>query len=360
MKKLLIASLLVCAPLFAQNASLSATLTGAAEVPGPGDTDGIGFAVVTINGTTVNYSVLTSNISAPTLAHIHRGAAGVAGPPVVDLNINALSNGTATISQSLANEIAGNPAGFYVNVHTNDFQAGAIRGQLAAAVDAGTRTAYLPVVGKVAGANNTNFVTDLRIINHGGATANITFEYFPQAGGAAVSKTTTVNPGEQKVLDDVVGATLQTTGLGALRVTSDQNVSITARVINDLRANNLGTTGFAVPSSSLEDAKTSGTLSFLASDAAFRTNAGYFNPNSSPVTATFTARRTSDGTVLGTSTITIAPMAMSQLGIFGLIGSVPEADRAQSNFYVTWTATAPLFVYGSVVDNKTGDSVYID
>lgn len=360
MKKLLLASLLLAAPLFAQNASLSATLTGAAEVPGPGDTDGIGFAVVTVNGTSVNYSVLTSNIAAPTLAHIHRGAAGVAGPPVVDLNINALANGTATIAQSLANEIAGNPAGFYVNVHTGDFPNGAVRGQLAGSVEAGTRIAYLPVVGKVAGANNTNFVTDLRIINHGGAVANLTFDFVPQAGGAAIAKTTTVSPGEQKVLDDVVGATLGTSGLGALRVTADQNVSITARVINDLRANNLGTTGFAVPSSSLEDAKTSGTLSFLASDAAFRTNAGYYNPSPSPVTATFTARRTSDGTVLGTSTVTIPAQSMTQQGIFALIGNVPEADRNQSNYYVTWTATAPLFVYASVVDNKTGDSVYID
>jgi predicted acetyltransferase len=29
-------------------------------------------------------------------------------------------------------------------------------------------------------------------------------------------------------------------------------------------------------------------------------------------------------------------------------------------FYVTWTSTRPIFVYGAVVDNKTGDVVYVD
>ncbi|HEX2121059.1 MAG TPA: hypothetical protein VHL59_05385, partial [Thermoanaerobaculia bacterium] len=49
-----------------------------------------------------------------------------------------------------------------------------------------------------------------------------------------------------------------------------------------------------------------------------------------------------------------------QQNVYDVIPSVQTADRAQPNFYITWSATAPLFVYASVVDNKTGDSVYID
>ncbi|HEX7151103.1 MAG TPA: CHRD domain-containing protein [Thermoanaerobaculia bacterium] len=350
MKRILLTLLLACTPLaaFAQQASLSATLSGQ---------NGAGLAVVRINGTTLHYSVI-ANVTA-TQAHIHRVAGDAA---VVELNVNMLTNGTATISQALANELAGNPNGFYVDV---DFQGGSLRGTLAGAIDAGTRTAYLPVVGKVTGANNTNFVTDLRIINHGAATANVTLDYF---GASAVTRTVTVAPGEQKVLDDLVGGTLQTTGLGALRVTSDQNVTVTARVLNDLRGSNLGTTGFAVTSRTAGEAETSGTISFLSQSSGaditagtgFRTNLGYFNPNTTPVTATFTARRTSDGTVLGTNTVTIPANAMLQQGGFALLSNVPDADRVQPNFYVTWTASAPLFVYGSVVDNKTGDSVLVE
>lgn len=351
--------------------SYSTTLTGAAEVPGPGDPDGAGIAVITIDGTSIRYSVLVQNIGAPTLSHIHRGAAGVAGGPVVDLNVAMLANGTATVSQALADEIRANPSGFYVNVHTAEFAGGAVRGQLSSATSSGGRTAFLPVVGKVAGANNTNFVTDLRIVNHGGATANVTLDFFASSPGGQTAPTATrvitIAPSEQKVLDDVIGATLQASGLGALRIVSDQNVSVTARVINDLRGVNLGTTGFSVTSASIAEAATSGTLSFLsqvsgtdvAAGIGFRTNVGYFNATASPVTLTLNARRTADGSILGTSTITVAAYAMVQQGVFNMIAAVGEADRVQPNFYVTWTASAPLFVYGSVVDNKTGDSVLI-
>lgn len=365
---LLLLLALLPAAAFAQ--SFSALLSGANEVPA-GDTDGVGFAVVTFEGTTVRYSVFTQNIAAPSAAHIHRGVAGVNGPVVIDFNAATLTNGTTTTTQALASEIAANPTGFYVNVHNADFPGGAVRGQLGGATGAGTRSAFLPVVGKVTGANNTNFVTDLRIINHGSGTANVTLDFFASAAAGqtapTATKSVTVAPGEQKVLDDVVGATLLTSGLGALRITSDQNISVTARVINDLRSSNLGTTGFSVTSATSDEAETSGTISFLSQGSlgdigagvGFRTNLGYFNPSASPATVTFSARRTSDGAVLGSNTVTIPGFAMVQQGAFNLLTNVPEADRVQSNFYVTWTSTAPVFVYGSVVDNKTGDSVLI-
>jgi hypothetical protein len=340
--------------------SYSAQLTGAAEVPGPGDADGVGFAVVTLTGTTLKYTVFAQNIGAPTLAHVHVGAAGVSGGPVVTLNVNTLTNGTETITQELASQINANPAGYYVNVHTAEFPNGAVRGQLTRAEGDGSRTSWLPVIGKVAGQAGTNFVTDMRIINNGGAVASVTLDFFPQnaAGNTApsVTRTITVAPGEQKVLDDVMLATLGVSGgLGGVKITSDQNVLTTARVINDLRAEGKGTAGFAFEAE--EVAGTSGTMSFLANNTDYRTNAGYFNPGSSAVTATFVARRTSDGAVLGTNTIAIPGYAMFQQSVFGLISSVPEASRTQNDFYVTWTSNLPLFVYASVTDNRTGDAV---
>ncbi|HEV7766796.1 MAG TPA: CHRD domain-containing protein [Thermoanaerobaculia bacterium] len=353
--------LLALVPLAASAQSFSAQLTGAAEVPGPGDTDGSGLAVVTISGTTINYTVFHQNIATPTAAHIHRGASGVSGDVVVDFNAATLTNGTVSgVSQTLINEIVANPAGFYVNVHNAEFTGGAIRGQLVGSSSGdGERTSFIPVVGKVTGVNNTNFVTDLRIVNNGSSTANVSLDYYAQnAGGlsaATVTKTLTVAAGEQKVLNDVVGATLLTTGLGGLKITSDQNVVATARVINDLRAQNLGTAGFAVTAE--EIGATSGTITFLASSADYRTNIGYFNASSSTATVTLTARRSSNGSVLGTNTLTIPGWAMVQQGAFAAISSVPEADRAQDDYYVSWTSNVPVFVYGAVTDNKTGDAV---
>jgi hypothetical protein len=112
-----------------------ASLNGANEAPATGDVDGTGAASVTIDPATgeICVDLRAENIQTAVMAHIHRGAAGVAGPVVVPFP--ALPNPTSaqcvTATPVLAAEIAGNPAGFYVNVHTADFPNGAIRGQLA-------------------------------------------------------------------------------------------------------------------------------------------------------------------------------------------------------------------------------------
>jgi hypothetical protein len=41
-----------------------------------------------------------------------------------------MSMGCATVSHELMAEILANPSAFYVNVHTTDYRAGAVRGQL--------------------------------------------------------------------------------------------------------------------------------------------------------------------------------------------------------------------------------------
>lgn len=115
---------------------LSATLTGAAEVPGPGDPDGAGTATVRlrVGQGQVCHSLTVGNITLPAAAaHIHEGAAGVAGPVVVTLitpDADGSVAGCVSADRALVKQILMNPAGYYVNVHTADLPAGAVRGQL--------------------------------------------------------------------------------------------------------------------------------------------------------------------------------------------------------------------------------------
>jgi hypothetical protein len=117
-----------------RNRATAAFLTGAKEVPGPGDPDGFGFAGVVINADrgVICYAIAVRNIAPATLAHIHRGGPDVAGDIVVHLEAptNGYSADCVSVDKGLAGEIAHNPGGFYVNVHNADFGAGAVRGQL--------------------------------------------------------------------------------------------------------------------------------------------------------------------------------------------------------------------------------------
>jgi hypothetical protein len=113
---------------------LHATLTGAAEVPGPGDPDGTGTAELRLNlgQGQICYDLQVSGIDRATGAHIHQGAAGVAGPVVVPLAppSDGSSADCVSASRDLIKAIIQNPADYYVNVHNGPYPQGAVRGQL--------------------------------------------------------------------------------------------------------------------------------------------------------------------------------------------------------------------------------------
>ncbi|MXP41108.1 CHRD domain-containing protein [Altererythrobacter soli] len=112
---------------------LHANLLGTNEVP-PGDSDGSGTAHVTVNPVLdrICTDLEVREIGVVTAAHIHRGAAGVNGPPVITLDApdDSDSEECDMVADALLEEIAANPQGFYVNVHTAQYPNGAIRGQL--------------------------------------------------------------------------------------------------------------------------------------------------------------------------------------------------------------------------------------
>jgi hypothetical protein len=116
---------------------LSATLTGAAEVPGPGDPDGSGTVVLKVrpDRNEVCFEIHVSGITLPAAAaHIHQAPVGVAGGIVVTLgtpDAAGRASGCVSASHDLLKAIKQNPSAYYVNVHTSDLPNGALRGQLA-------------------------------------------------------------------------------------------------------------------------------------------------------------------------------------------------------------------------------------
>jgi hypothetical protein len=137
----------------------TAQLSAANEVPAVANAEagGRGNVTITFNvprdstgavtgGGGVTFAVQLTGFAAGTpavAAHIHPGAVGVNGSPLVNTTISAaapvvMGDGTANvtvtatpeISQANAQAIVANPAGYYFNVHTQLNPGGAVRGQL--------------------------------------------------------------------------------------------------------------------------------------------------------------------------------------------------------------------------------------
>ena len=123
-------------------------LTGAQEVPAVVTAaTGEGTAVISPHGSTITYIVTYSGLSgAAVAAHIHTGAAGVAGGVILPLTVSASpmvgtltaanftpSGAITTFAQAVAALKAGNT---YFNIHTAANGGGEIRGQIVAKGDA--------------------------------------------------------------------------------------------------------------------------------------------------------------------------------------------------------------------------------
>ncbi|HET9442690.1 MAG TPA: DUF4394 domain-containing protein [Acidimicrobiales bacterium] len=112
----------------------ASVLEGEKEAPNPGDPDGGGFALFDFTDDELCYAYLVNNVDGATAAHIHRGAAGIAGPVVIPLSPpdeDGLAVDCVPVASTLVDEIMAYPQGFYVNVHSGAFPGGAVRGQLA-------------------------------------------------------------------------------------------------------------------------------------------------------------------------------------------------------------------------------------
>lgn len=137
----LIAALVMIAavPAAAGGRPLTADLNGPNEVT-PGDPDGTGTMHLTLNQGQgeICWDLDVSGIESPTRAHIHAGEAGVNGGIVVfffDLVVPdpipvAFDGCVDGVDADLIKDIRQNPESYYINVHNEEYPAGAIRGQL--------------------------------------------------------------------------------------------------------------------------------------------------------------------------------------------------------------------------------------
>lgn len=112
--------------------TLELTLTGDTEVPGPGSS-GTAQATLTYDGDELCVEGTTTGVGPLIGGHIHGAPAGESGDIVIDLQITTDGDGPFEGCATVGAEggvVLVDPTTYYLNLHTEEFPAGAVRAQL--------------------------------------------------------------------------------------------------------------------------------------------------------------------------------------------------------------------------------------
>ena len=207
---------------------------------------------------------------------------------------------------------------------------------------------------------NGSFKTDARIFNPS-TTKDIQIQayYLPvgNVDNSAVQPLTpiTVLKRQMVIYNDVVTSLFHSSGLGAIRLKSDDDFVATQRIYAVASNGSLGQFVGGVDASS---AKAKGVIIQLAASGTFRTNVGAANPNASAAHVTWHLYDRNN-VVVGTAfTVTMPPYAViSPSGLAGY--AVGGAGADLSDAWLSYTSDLPIVAYGSVIDNGTTDPTYI-
>jgi hypothetical protein len=354
------------APVSGTIITYAADLKGSNENP-PTGSNAVGSAIVTVDtaNNTVTWNVVTNGIASPTLAHIHgpNGSAGTNANVFIPFATSAAqipggrTSGSVTLTQATdltkLGQLIANPSDFYVNVHSTAFGTGEIRGQLVPANEVD-----VPVAGAVG-----SFVTDVRVFNPSFTTTiNGLVEYFPAGSSAnttaANSIAVNIPPRGTAVLNNVNGTGLLNSGsgIGGVRVSSAEAINVTSKIFSDQRSAGKGTFGQFLPGLPRGNALRRGVLPQLENDANFRTNIGFFNPNTAAVTVRLELRD-ENSNVVATSVQTFQPLSQQQNAIGNYFPNVDLSNKA--NLTLSFDASAPMDIYAAINDNVSADSFVV-
>jgi hypothetical protein len=119
---------------------LFAAMNGKKEVDAQGkksagDLNASGTFSALVDGGRLCFGISVRNLDTPVAAHIHSGSSKVMGPVVIPLTQPSAgdpgaSSGCVDVTTAQARALQRRTSGFYVNVHTQAFPNGAVRGQL--------------------------------------------------------------------------------------------------------------------------------------------------------------------------------------------------------------------------------------
>jgi len=203
--------------------------------------------------------------------------------------------------------------------------------------------------------------TELTLFNGGSEAASGQFTFIPGGGGAVLTRSLFLNVNQSityaNALSDLFGLS---NGAGAIAIeassaTSTPAIRVTSRTFTTGSA---GTYGQSVPTVSTDDLTTTLLMTGLESDANFRTNIGLVNRSAAAVAAGLTLYD-ANGTVIATAAVTLPANNFQQSSLASFFPSVTGGSYTALSMRVDSTTASAVSAYGSVIDNRTQDPVYI-
>lgn len=232
------------------------------------------------------------------------------------------------------------------------------------ATAASAKNMYIPAAAVAAGSGGTFWRTDLRIYNPSTAhDIDVTLSFLPQNGDGSIIPGRVFHIGKRQtlVLNNVV-ATLAPEleqAVGAIRIDSDTDRSYefaasSRTYTNSPNVTRPGTYGQFVPAFGLKEALTRSAVLHAAVTPEFRTNAGVMNPSLQTAVVNMKLVGTDGSVLLESVTQNVPPRSMRQWSTAELFGGVFVQDAT-----IVIESTVPVFSWGSVVDNMSGDAIFV-
>ncbi|HYI11920.1 MAG TPA: S8 family serine peptidase [Thermoanaerobaculia bacterium] len=215
-----------------------------------------------------------------------------------------------------------------------------------------------PAAARLSGTNSTFFVSDFRVINTGNGTAEADVYLLANRDNAtAPSRPLTIGAGQSLELNDIVKNLFGIdSGGGALRFASSQPLLITSNLYttNNVCPDKGGTFGQFIPGIGATNAGTRQRVGHLINNTAYRANLGIVNTTANAATVTITLKNGS-GQTIGTRTESLGAFGWLQINrVFDTLGA-----GSSSNAYAEVTADRAIVAYASILDNKTGDAIFM-
>ncbi len=214
------------------------------------------------------------------------------------------------------------------------------------------------------GLNNTRWTTDLELHNQGTTASSVRVELLrrDQANPSPEGVSVSLDPGESLRLANPLQGLFSFSGAAALRITpSGGEVAASSRTYNTAAS---GTFGQFIPGTPLDSAVQAGQQARLVQlsrsadrSTGFRTNLGFVNL-ADVVAEVLVRLYRGNGSLLGQTSVTLGGWEHRQLtDVFGLVTG-GDVDGG----YAVLTTSSPgarFVAYASVVDNRSGDPIYI-